>query len=56
MEPESESSMEKEEPRDEQFQVLMRTSESLDPARPNPWTFRGTQTMCFLCFKSIETG
>ena len=36
MEPESESSMEKEEPRDEELQVLMRTSESLDLARPNP--------------------
>lgn len=36
------SSMEKAELRDEQFQVLMKIFESLDPARPNPWTFGGT--------------
>lgn len=30
------SSMEKAEPKDEQFQVLMRTFESLDPSQLNP--------------------
>lgn len=40
MEFDSESSLEKADPRGEQFQILLRISEVLGPARPNPWTFR----------------
>lgn len=50
------SSMEKAQLRDEQFQVLMRTFESLDPARPNPWTSGSTGNMCSLCFQSVGIG